>query len=214
MTRQKVGLALFWIAVAWAILWGVIGSILIAAAYNSLTMEELNQTIWAFMGPLHMLWALGGVPLAVLVAGIGMLLYSGAEGSTILKYGTGMFLAVVLAQAIGAIGYVRPLFGLGGTLILLSFIGTIWLWAKERMTLKGASTTAADCRLLGYVFMVSAAWFICGMAGQPFMKVFEEAEPFVPLNIMALLVLGWIFFFLSHYFTQKQAGAQEIYDSV
>ncbi|UCG67216.1 MAG: hypothetical protein JSW12_09620 [Deltaproteobacteria bacterium] len=51
MTKQKIGLALFWIAVVWAISWGVIGSVFVGSAFRNLTMEELNQTVWAVTGP-------------------------------------------------------------------------------------------------------------------------------------------------------------------
>ena len=56
--------------------------------------------------------------------------------------------------------YSAPVFGIGGILILSSFIGILWLLAQERMALKGSSTTAVDLKLVGYVFMLMAAWFI------------------------------------------------------
>lgn len=69
------------------------------------------------------------------------------------------------------------MFGIGGTLILLFFIGILWFWAKERMALKEASTAAADLKLVGYVFMLIAAWFICGIASIPFLKALENEPP-------------------------------------
>ncbi len=203
MTKQKVGQVLFWIAVIWAILWGVIGSVFVGSAFRGLTMDEVNQTMWAFTGTWHMLWAFG-VPLGALVAGIGLLLYSSAKGSTIWKYGIGIVLAVFIGMAAGFLGHIRPLFGIGGTLILLFFMGILWLWTKERMALKGASTAAADLKLVGYVFMLIAAWFICGIAGQPFLKAFEGEAPTTPIHVMIFLVLGWLFLFLSHYKSRKQ----------
>ena len=198
MTKQKVGLVLFWIGVIWAILWGVVGSIFVSSAMNSLTMDELNQTIWALTGPLMMLWVYG-VPLGALVAGIGLLLYSGAKGATAWKFGIGIVLAVIIGMIAMMFGHFPPLFGIGGTLILMFFIGIIWLWAKERVALKGSSTTAADLKLVGYVFMLIGAWFICGMAGQPFLKALEGQAPSSPVHVMIFLVLGWLFLYLSHY---------------
>lgn len=55
--------------------------------------------------------------------------------------------------------YSPPLFGIGGSLILLSFIGILWLWAKERTALQGSPAIAADFRLVGYVLMLIAAWY-------------------------------------------------------
>ena len=205
MTKQKVGLVLFWIAVIWAFLWGVLGSVFVGSAFNNLTMDEVNQTMWAFAGPWYLLWALG-VPLAAIIAGIGILLYSSAKGSTVWKYGIGIALAVSIGMASGFLGHIPPLFGIGGTLILLFFMGILWLWAKERMALKDSSTTAADLKLVGYVFMLIAAWFICGIAAQPFMKVFEGETPSTPIHVMIFLVLGWLFLFLSHYKSRKQQG--------
>jgi hypothetical protein len=142
----------------------------------------------------------------VLVAGIGILLYSGAKGSTVWKYGIGIALAVFIGMASGALGHIPPLFGIGGTLILLFFMGILWLWAKERMALKDSSATAADLKLAGYVFMLIAAWFICGITSQPFMKVFEGEAPGSPIHIMIFLVLGWLFLFLSHYKSRHKQG--------
>ena len=58
MNRQKIALSLFWIGLLVAVaLAGIIGRSLL---YNlrTLTMEELDATIWAEGGPLYILWAL------------------------------------------------------------------------------------------------------------------------------------------------------------
>jgi hypothetical protein len=203
MAKQKVGLVLFWIAVIWAILWGVIVSVLLGSSFRDLTMDEVNQTMWAVTGPWYLLWAFG-VPLAALVACIGVLLYSGSKGSTIWKCGIGIFAGFIIGMVSGLLGHTPPLFGIGGTLILLFFIGILWLWAKERMALKDAATTAADLKLVGYVFMLIAAWFICGIASIPFLKALENEPPATPLHVMIFLVLGWLFLFLGHYKSRQQ----------
>ena len=203
MTKQKVGLALFWIAVIWAISWGVIGSIFVCEAIRDLSMDELSQTMWAVTGPWFLTWGIFGVPVAALVAFIGALLQSGAKGSTVWKYGTGGFLALAFSMSIGFIGHIPPVFGFGGALILLFFIGILRLWTKERLALKDASA-AADLKLAGYVFFLIAAWFTCGIAGLPFLKAFEGEASGTPLHVMVLFVLGWLFLFLGHYKASKQ----------
>jgi hypothetical protein len=203
MNKQKLGMILFWIGVLWAILGGVIGGISASSIMNSLTMAELNQTNWAIDGPVFLLYSLSPI-LGALVAGIGVLLHSGAKGSTVWIFGIGIVLAVVLAVMITEMGYFPPLFGIGGALILLSFFGILWLWAKERMALKGSSTAAADLKLFGYVFMVIAAWFTCGIGSQPFLKSFDAEGPGNPMTVMIFLVLGWFFLFLSHYLSRVQ----------
>lgn len=210
MTKQKVGLVLFWIAIIWVILWGVIGSIFVDSVLRNLTMDELNKTMWAFTKPWYLIWALGGVVIGALTAGIGLLLYTGAKGSTVWKFGVGSFLAYFISMSIGmaGIGHIPPLFGIGGTLILLFFIGILWLWAKERVTLSDELAVAADLKLYGYIFFVIAAWFICGIASYPFLKALEEVQQATPYHVMILLVLGWLFLFLSHYKARKQKGEE------
>jgi len=51
-------------------------------------------------------------------------------------------------------------------------------------------------------------WFICGIAGQPFLKAFEAEAPTTPIHVMIFLVLGWLFLFLSHYKSRKQQGSE------
>jgi hypothetical protein len=160
MTKEKAGLAMFWIGVVWMIAWLILGTTRIAPLMRSLSTEEMNQTIWAFGGALSFLYGVA-IPLGAIVAGVGVLLQAGAEGSTVWKVGIG--LCVVLMVSFVAMGlnfYSAPVFGIGGSLILLSFLGILWLLAKERMTRKSSSTTATDLKLVGYVFMVMAAWFI------------------------------------------------------
>jgi hypothetical protein len=205
MTKKNLGLVLFWLGLVWAFFWGILASIHQVEFYiGVLTFDELNETIWAITGPLMAVWGLAP-PLGALVAGVGLLLYSGVETSTVLKSGIGVFLAVIASFAIGSLGHFPPLYAIGGTLILLFFFGILWLWATERMDLRGQSATAADLRLVGYVFMVIAAWFTCGIAGTQWLEAFADQPPMMePITVMIFFVLGWLFLFLSHYESRKR----------
>jgi hypothetical protein len=204
MKKQKVGLALFWISVIWMIAWLIISKGLFGPLLHSSTTEEINQTIWAFTGPLNLLSGIS-LLLGAIIAGVGILLYAGAKGSTVWKVGIGLFTVLILALvATGINFYSAPLFGIGGTIILLSFIGILWLLAKQRMALGGSSTTAADFKLVGYVFMFMAAWFLCGKAGQGFVKGLEGLPTMSMMNTLILLALGWFFLFLSDYKSRQQ----------
>jgi len=201
--KTKVWLGIILGGGYWAIGWGVIGSVFVDSAFRNLTMDELNQTMWANEGTWTMVWGLFGVPMTAILAIIGILLFTGAKGSTALKYGIGVFLGLFAAMAAGNLGHIPLLFGIGGTLILLFFIGILRFWAKERMALEGTSTAAADLKLAGYVFMLIAAWFTCGIASQPFLKALEETSPSTPIHVIILLVLGWFFLFLGHSKSRK-----------
>ena len=203
MTKRKTGLVIFWIAIIWAILSGVIGSVIVDSSFRTLTKEELSQTMWSLEGPWYLIWAFG-VPVAALVALIGIFLHTGVKGSKAWIYGIGSFIVVTGAMFLGSLGHIPLLFGIGGTLILLCFIGIVRFWAKERTDLTDVAAAAADLKLVGYVFMVIAAWFICGLASIPFLKALEGMDPSSPIHIMVFLVLGWLFLFLSHHKASKQ----------
>ena len=173
MNKQKVGLVVFWISVIWMIAWVIISKGIFGPLAYSLTTEEINQTIWAFTGPLNILSGVS-LLLGAIVAGVGILLYAGAKGSTVWKVGIGLFVVLIIVLVATALNfYSAPVFGFGGSLIFLSFIGTLWLLAKKRMALEDSSTTAVDFKLVGYVFMFMAAWFLCGKAAQGFVKGLE-----------------------------------------
>jgi len=160
MNKPKVGLVLFWTGIVWTVAWEIVAVVKILPLMHSLSLDEFNQTIWAFTGPLMNLRGLS-MPLGAIMAGIGILLYSSAKGSTIWKVGIGLFIVLIISLvAMGLNFYSAPLFGIGGSLIFLSFVGILWSLAKERIALKGSSTTALDCKLVGYVFMLMAAFYI------------------------------------------------------
>jgi len=207
MNKQKIGLILFWIGVTWAFVGGVVGGVSASSVMNSLTMAELNQTVWAMDGVLFPLYGLSPI-LGALIAGIGILLHSDAKGLTVWVFGIGVVLAVVLAVMITEMGYFPPLFGIGGALILLFFFGIFWIWAKERLAL-GGSSTAIDLKLVGYTFMLIATWFTCGIGSQPFLKSFDTEDPGNPMTTMIFFVLGWLFLFLGQYVSRRQQGLKE-----
>ena len=190
----------FWIGVIWAFFWGIFLSIHQAELYlRVLTFEELNQTIWATTGPLISVWGLAP-PLGALVAGIGLLIHAGAKRSTVWKFGIGITLAVIFSFVIGSLGHFPPLYAIGGTLILFFFFGVLWLWLEERKALQGQSTAPADLRLAGYVFMLIATWYTCGIASPSWYNAFANQTPMMePISVMIFFVLGWLFLFLSHY---------------
>ena len=200
---NRVGYVLLWIAFIWAILWGVIGGFWASSVMNSITPAELSQSIWNLTGPVMLIYGLSPA-LGAFVAGIGALIYSGAKGSTVWKFGIGVFLALVVALVAMQTWYFPVLFGIGGALIMLSYLGILLLWARERRTLKGVSTAAADLRLAGYVFLLMATWFTCGIGSQPFLDALEGQGPQNPTHIMILLTLGWLCLFLSHYQSRRQ----------
>jgi hypothetical protein len=204
MTKQKIGLVIFIIGVIWTITWGVAGSVCVDRFANIYTLEELDQTAWASGGGLMMLWGLGGVPLGALIAGIGMMLRTRAKTWAILLFSIGVLAALSMMMVFAYLDHVPALFGVGGSIILLCFIGILWFWSRKRPDLSGADAMGADLNLVGYVFLLIAAWFTCGMASQLFLKAFEGLTPGTPVHLMFFFVLGWLFLLLGNYYSGKK----------
>jgi hypothetical protein len=206
MTKEKIGLRVFWIGVIWMIVWVVIGKGIFGPLAYSLTTEEINQSIWAFTGPLNILAGLSPL-LGAIIAGIGILMYASAQGSRVWKVGMGLLVVLMVALVATAFNYYSaPVFGIGGALIFLSIIATLWLLAKKRIALEGSTTIAVDLRLVGYVFMFMAAWILCGKAAQGFVRGLEGLPTTSMMNILILLASGWVFLFLSEYMSRQPPG--------
>jgi len=169
----------------------------VAPTFRYLSSDQVNETIWAMNSPLFWAWAFS-VPLGSILAGIGILLHARSKGAHIWLFGIGVF-AVLLDVNSLRFAHFPPLFGIGGGLILAFFLAILWLWARKHATLEGAAKTAADFQLVGYVFLLIAMWFLCGILSMPFMKSLSDLPPSSPVAIMVYLVLGWLFLFLSHW---------------
>ena len=209
MTRKKIGLTLFWIGAIYAFILAIPLGAYLDTMIRGLTTDQLNQTMWAPSGFWFNWWGLSP-PIGALVAGTGLLLYSGAGASRVWAYGVGIPLTVFVGAVLMSIGHFPPLFGIGGTVIVLSFLGILWFWAKERMALEGGSAARADLRLVSYVFFFIGAWFTCGAAAWPFFRPFEGVAPTSPIYIMVCFATGWLFLFLSHYQSRKAQGRADV----
>lgn len=199
----RVGLVLFWIGAAWAFGWGIVGALVAGSVMNSYTPAELADSVWNVEGPLVITYGLSPA-VGALIAAVGMLIYSRATASTVWRVGLGALFVLAVAM-VGMQGpYYPRLFGISGGLILLSFFGILWLWARERRALVDTSTAAADLRLTGYVFILMGTWFACGIGAAPFLEALEGRDPTNPIHIIGLLAVGWLSLFASHYVSRER----------
>jgi hypothetical protein len=154
----------------------------------------------ALAGFLGFVWALA-VPLGAFIVAIGAALVAQVERRTFWL----LILIVLLFTAWRILGttsrMVPALFGIGGGLIMLFFLGSVWDWIRLRPALSRAERIGSDLRTLGFVFFVVAAWDLCGIFGMSnFVLRPELAEKFaVPhgstinaaSTVLVLLALGW-----------------------
>ncbi|MFC1685465.1 hypothetical protein ACFLZZ_00400 [Nanoarchaeota archaeon] len=202
MNRQKLGLTIFILGVLLSVIMGAGASWDVDQTFRDSTMDEVNQTMWKSPGFWFFLWALG-TPIGMIIAGVGAMMYAKVKPSKIWLFGIGVTLLALIINMLPQMGlYSPPLFGIAGTLILLSFFGIVWLWMKKRSTLKSKEKLPADLKLVGYTFLGIAMWFLCGLGSMPFLKALEGVVP-NPTDEILFLALGWIFLFLGHYKESK-----------
>jgi hypothetical protein len=213
MKHKTIGLGLFWISAAYMIAMGFIASFGARSAYRFMTLDQVRETIWTATSPIFGLWATA-IPIGAILAGVGVLVYVRAKGTHIWLFGVGIF-AVLLLDILSRWGVLPEpshsprLFGIGGGLITIFFLGILWYWAKERKMLDDPAATAADIQLVGYVFLLIAMWYLCGALSRPFQKALVDLPPDSPVPIIVYLVLGWLFLFLSH-FKSAQAFPKQV----
>lgn len=195
---QKAGLAIFALGALYMFGLGWLESWWMAPAANQVGGN-------AYAGLLGTIWALS-VPVGAFIVAIGAALIAGVERRVLLL----LVLLLVGSVAWGMAGtttqMIPALFGVGGGLITLFFLGSAWNWAQTRPTLTGARKAGSDLNLIGWVFFVVAAWQLCGIFSiANFVLRPELAAKFsVPIGstinaaatVNILLVLGWGFNFL------------------
>jgi hypothetical protein len=164
MNRQKIGITLFWI--------GVIGVIVMQAltwiqtpAQRVHTAEELSGTVNAIWGTLFWIRNLGGMGLTLSIMGV--LIYSSERGSYFWLLGFLPGAALGVSMLWEPSRYAPILFGTGGTVILLSYFGILWLWTRTYAAYEGLARTGRHIQLLGYSFLVSTGLMLCLYFGNP-----------------------------------------------
>jgi hypothetical protein len=171
----------------------------------------------AMVGMVGFLWALS-VPLGAFIVAIGAALIAQVERRVFWL----LILLVVLFTAWRIIGttsqMVPALFGIGGGLVTLFFIGSASHYARSRPMLSGPEKTGSDLQMVAYVFFVVAAWDLCGILGMAnYILRPELVDKFdVPIGstinaasgVLVLLALGWGFTYFGQ-LKSRQAQAVE-----
>lgn len=69
--------------------------------------------------------------------------------------------------------------------------------------LEGTAKTAADLQLMGYFFLLVAAYFVCGLTSGPHLKAWDYQPVISPESILIALGLGFFALTVSHYVQAK-----------
>jgi hypothetical protein len=209
-TSQKIGWAIFTIGGLYMFGLGWLYSWWVVPAANQVGSD-------AYSSLLGFLWALS-VPLGAFIVVIGAALVARVERRVFWLLILLLVLFTVWRIAGTTSQMIPALFGIGGGLITLFFLGSVLNWARTRPTLTGAGKTGSDLRMVGFIFFVVAAWDLCGIFGiANFVLIPELADKFsVPISstinsassVNILLVLSWGF----TYFGQLMSRQAQVMD--
>ena len=194
--KNRLGLTLFWL--------GVVFLMVVAGGGGwgkpSLVIRLTEATT---MGSLFWIWAFSA-PFGAILVGVGLMLRAGVRSSQIWSFGIGVFLIVFITDFLlrgyllkNDVQFPSPVFGVGGVLILLLFLASIWFAAEKRSLLSGNDQSALNFQMAGYIFFFLTAWMLCGYMG----SLGEETQtaPKSSINIMIYSVLAWLFTMIGHY---------------
>ena len=203
MNRQRIGQTLFWL--------GIIGIIVMQSltwiqgpTHRVHTAEELIGTPHAIKGALFSIRNLGGSGLALSLMGV--LLATGRKGSY-------FWLAGLLTSFALLLPYWQPhqhipaFFGIGGTVILLSYFGILWLWTQTHTAYEGVARTGRQIQLLGYSFLVTTGLLLCMYFGNPKQPALADLPMPIPggESINLTLSLGMLLLFVGQYMDARCA---------
>jgi hypothetical protein len=215
-TSQKIGWVVFAIGCVYMLGLGWMYSWRMVPAANQFGSDALS-------GWFAFVWGLS-VPLGAFIVAIGAALSARAERRVfwmlILLVGL-----ITVWKITGITSQMIPaLFGVGGGLITLFFLGSAWQWARTRPTLTREGKTGSDLRMVGSIFFVLVAWELCGLFGMGnYVLRPELADKFsVPIGstinaasgVMVLLVLGWGFTYFGQLVSRRAPAVQPEVDKV
>jgi hypothetical protein len=206
-TSRKAGWVIFGIGALYLLLMGWLSSWWVVPVIRQTGLEGLPGAAFFYV------WQLAA-PIGALLVAIGAAYVGRVERSRkAVIIGGSLVVVVWLFVSMGAIKQViPPIFGIGGGLISLAFLGALWDWARSRPGLSSAARTGTDFGMAGQVFYLIAAWYLCGLLGAPtFLLRPDQAMTIIPENnaislgttILICMTLGSVFTFLSRRVAQQ-----------
>jgi hypothetical protein len=202
MNRQTIGKVLFWLGVASMIVTQII-TWFQSPMQRVHTADELVGTLYAVEGALWWIRSMGWV-WGLMLPLVGVLVYTGEKGSFIWLLGFLPNMAAGIGYIWQPSRYMPALFGIGGGVILLSFLGILWVWTRTYTSYEGLARTGRHIQLVGYSFLVAAGLLLCLVFGNPNVLALEGFPIPSSLIINMTLSIGMLMLFVGHYIAEKK----------
>jgi hypothetical protein len=197
MNRQKIGQVLYWLGIVGLLInyfvqW-IRRPIVVAT-----TAAELSGTFWDPNGAVFNIVGFG-LMLGLGVSIIGVLLYSGKKGSRFWLWGLVPLITMFFLTSWSPPQYLPPLFGIGGGIITIAYLGSLYAWIKTHTAYEGSVKTGKKIQLLGYSFLYMAAMFLCMYFGTPPLLGLADIQIPSVESILVSLSVGILLLFVGDY---------------
>jgi len=202
MTRQKVGLVLFWLGVVLMFI-NYFSIWYKSTVWRVTTPETVIGTGWApFEFPQMFTSIL--MPIGIGISIIGVLLYSGKKGSLFWLWGLVPVIALLSLMFWQPSQYIPAVYGIGGGIITLAYLGVLWAWVKTHNAYDGIAKTGKHIQLLGYSFLYITALLLCLYIGQPNLPGLADQPIPSGYSIVIAFSVGWVLLSVGHYLSGKR----------
>lgn len=201
MNRQKIGQFLFWFGMASMSVWLIL-TMIQSPIHRVHTVEELNGTIHAIWGPLFWIRSMSGI--GVNFSLVGALIHSGKKGSYFWLLGLMPLIATLLIYWEPS-QHIPAFFGIGGTVLLISYFGILWSWTQTHAAYEGTARTGKQIQLLGYSFLVTTGLLLCMYFGNPKQPALADLAIPSGESINLTLSLSMLLLFVGHYLVSKSS---------
>ena len=202
MTKQKIGLVLFWIGVV-GLLIAYLLTYISASVYKVNTPETMIGTGWAPGEPLSALLTLAMlIGFSFLI--IGALLYSGKKGSLFWLWALVPIIGMNVLMLWHPSQQISAVFGIGAGIITLAYIGVVWIWVKTHTAYEGIAKTGKHIQLLGYSFLYITALLLCNYIGNPNVPGMANIPIVSSYSIMIAFSFGWVLLSVGHYLSGQR----------
>jgi hypothetical protein len=202
MNRQKIGQILYWLGVV-GLLINIIVQLIRSPFYRVSTAAELSGTFWdpnAFQFLIIGQSAFWGLGFTI----IGALLSSGKKSSRFWLWGIVPLIAMTFLMVWSPSQHLPPLYGIGGGIITIAYLGSLWVWVKTHTAYEGSAKTGKQIQLLGYSFLYMAALFLCIFLGTPNLPALADITVPGAESILVSLSVGILLLFVGDFVARKR----------
>ena len=207
MKLKNIGIVLLIIGILYLLIISWLCSWWYVSDYREFGPEFISSSSLYTSLPFNIIWALSA-PLGSVLVIFGFALSRQIEKNRILFFLIGSVILLIWL-AMWYVSFITSrLFGIGGGIIIISFLICVWSWAKRRPTLKVSYRLAADIRIVSYLFYLIAAWGLCGLLGSPLFGLrpeimiefkTQQGAYTMGAKVIVCLTLGWILMAISEY---------------